>query len=228
MSVAEILSNSSNRGTVQIALKLGEEKLFQYAQKFGFGSSTLSGFQGETKGILHPINRWDGLTITRLPIGHSLACSLFQMHYAMGAIANGGVLFYPQLLRRIYNANGEIIRTFLPHQRRQVIKESTSEVMRNMLLLSSNSKAFIPQYNVTGKTGTTQKIINGHYSHSQHIASFCGFFPNRKPQIEITVVIDSPHTQGTAYGSVVAGPIFKEIAENLITYIGIPPESKLL
>jgi len=228
MNVAEILSNSSNRGTVQIALKLGEEKLFQYAKNFGFGSSTLSGFQGETKGILHPIKHWDCLTITRLPIGHSLACSLFQIHYAMGAIASGGTLFYPQLLRRVYNPNGEIVRSFLPRQRRQVIKNSTSEIMHNMLLLSSNSKAFIPQYNVTGKSGTTQKIINGRYSHNHHIASFCGFFPNRNPQIEITIVVDSPNTQGTAYGSIVASPIFKEIAEDLITYMGIQPEPKLL
>ncbi len=228
MNIAEILSNSSNRGTVQVALQMGEEKLYKYVRNFGFGESTLSGFQGETKGILHPIKHWDGLTITRLPIGHSLACSLFQMHYAMGAIANGGTLFYPQWIHRIYNTKGEIIRSFLPHPRRQVIKNTTSQTMRAMLLLSEHSKAYIPNYNVTGKTGTSQKIIQGRYSHNQHIASFSGFFPNQNPQIEITITVDSPKTQGTAYGSVVAAPIFKEIAEDLITYMGIQPEPKLL
>ena len=100
--------------------------------------------------------------------------------------------------------------------------------MRHMLLLSEQSKAYIPFYNVTGKTGTTQKIINGHYSHTQHIASFSGFFPNRNPQIQITLTIDSPHVQGTGYGSLVAAPIFKKIAEQIIPYLGIEPESKPL
>ena len=228
MTVGEILAKSSNRGTVQIAFRLGAERLYKYARWFGFGASTHCGLNGETKGVLHPIERWDGLTITRLPIGHSIACSLFQMHYAMGAIANGGILFYPQLVRRIYAANGEIVRTFNPQMRRQVLKEETSKTMRHMLLLSEQSKAFIPFYNVTGKTGTTQKIIDGHYSHTQHIASFSGFFPNRNPQIHITLTIDSPHVQGTGYGSQVAAPVFKKIAEQIIPYLGIEPESRPL
>lgn len=228
MSVGEILANSSNKGTVQIAFKLGAKKLYTYGKLFGFGSSTKSHLEGETNGIFHPINQWDGLTITRLPIGHSLACSLFQMHYAMGVIANGGTLLYPQLIRRIYKPNGDIVRTFEPKIRRRVIKEETSEIMRKMLLLSDHSKAYIHNYNVTGKTGTTQKIIHGHYSHNQHIASFSGFFPNKNPQIQITITVDSPHIAGTGYGSVVAAPIFKEIAEQIIPYLKIEPESKPL
>lgn len=228
MSVGEILANSSNKGTVQIAFKLGGKKLYDYGKLFGFGSSTKSHLEGETNGIFHPLNQWDGLTITRLPIGHSLACSLFQMHYAMGVIANGGTLLYPQLIHRIYKPNGDIVRTFEPNVRRRVIKEKTSEIMRKMLLLSDHSKAYIPAYNVTGKTGTTQKIIRGHYSHNQHIASFSGFFPNQNPQIQITITVDSPHVAGTGYGSVVAAPIFKEIAEQIIPYLKIEPESKPL
>ena len=228
MDVSEILSHSSNRGTVQIAFRLGAENLYRYAYKFGFGQSTISGFSGETNGILHPVKNWDHLTITRMPIGHSIACSIFQMHYAMGVIANGGTLFYPQFIRRIYDANGEIVRSFMPQKRRTVIKETTSKIVRNMLLLTAQSKAFIPHYYVTGKTGTSQKIINGHYSHQQHVASFSGFFPNQNPQISITITVDSPVVSGTGYGSVVAAPIFKEIAENIITYMGIPPLPKVL
>ena len=228
MTVPQILSNSSNRGIVQIAFCLGSEELYRYCKLFGFGDSTHSGFAGETRGILKEPKQWDGLTITRLPIGHGMACSLIQMHYAMGAIANGGVLFYPQCIQRIYDTSGEIIRTFEPKIRRQVIKPQTAEMMRKILLLSETSKAFIPHYNVTGKTGTTQKIVNGHYSHSQHIASFSGFFPNRNPQIQISIAVDSPHVRGIGYGAVVAAPIFKEIAETIIAYLEIPPESKLL
>lgn len=228
MTVPQILSNSSNRGIVQIAFRLGGNQLYRYCKLFGFGASTQTGFAGETRGILKEPKQWDGLTITRLPIGHGIACSLIQMHYAIGAIANGGILFYPQCIQRVYDDSGEIIRTFEPKVRRQVIKPKTAEMMRKILLVSETSKAFIPYYNVTGKTGTTQKIINGHYSHSQHIASFSGFFPNRNPQVQISIVMDSPQVQGIGYGAVVAAPIFKEIAENIITYLEIPPESKLL
>lgn len=228
MTVPEVLSHSSNRGTVQIAFRLGAKRLYDYARNFGFGASTKSGFPGETKGMLHPLERWDGLTITRLPIGHGIACSLLQMHYAMSAIANGGLLFYPQMVHRIYNIQGDIIHTFKPEVHRRVLKPETCRDMRRIMRLPEQSRAFIPQYNVTGKTGTTQKIVNGQYSHSQHIASFSGFFPNNNPQIHITLTVDSPKLQGTGYGSVVAAPLFKEMAESIITYIGLEPESKLL
>ena len=228
MSVADILHNSSNKGIVQIGFKLGAERLYHYGKMFGFGDSTLSGFEGETKGIFRPIKQWDGLTITRLPIGHSVACSLFQMHYAMGTVINGGTLMYPQIIRHVYDDKGNLLLTFPPKVHRQVLKPQTSQIMRSLLLLSENSKAFIPHYNVSGKTGTTQKIVDNHYSHTQHIASFSGFFPNRNPQIQITITVDSPHVIGTGYGSIVAAPIFKEIAENIIAYMGILPEPKLL
>ncbi|MDR2396650.1 MAG: penicillin-binding protein 2 [Puniceicoccales bacterium] len=227
MSVADILSHSSNRGIVQVAFKLGADKLFDYGQRFGFGESTKSGFAGETRGILHPPNQWDGLTITRLPIGHALACSLIQMHYAMGAIANDGKLMYPQLVKRIYDSNGEIIRTFLPVVRRQVIQEQTAKKMRQLLTHTASSKAYIPHYFVAGKTGTSQKIIDGKYSHTQHVSSISGFFPSQNPQIQITITVDSPQSQGTAYGAQIASPIFKEIAEGIIAYLGIPPESHI-
>ena len=223
MDVIEILHHSSNRGTVQIAFELGAERLYDYGRRFGFGETTQTGFPGETRGIFHPIKRWDGLTITRLPMGHALACSIFQMHYAMGAIANGGALMYPQFVKRIYNPKGEIAFTFEPKTRRRVLKETTSNTMRDLLLLDRHSKAFLEHYAVAGKTGTSQKIVDGHYSHSQHVASFSGFFPNQRPQVQITVVVDTPQIQGTGYGSVVAAPIFKEIAESVIAYTGLPP-----
>ncbi len=227
MSVADILTNSSNKGTVQVAFKLGAENLFRYGQRFGFGESTRSGLAGETRGIFRSPKEWDGLTITRLPIGHALACSLLQMHYAMGAIANDGQLMYPQLVRRVYDANGEIIKTFAPIIRRQVIKKQTAQKMRQLLTHSSSSKAYIPRYSVAGKTGTSQKIVNGQYSHTQHISSFSGFFPSKSPRIQVTIVVDSPQSKGIAYGSQIASPIFKEIAEGIIAYMGIPPQPQL-
>lgn len=228
MDVHEILSHSSNRGTVQIAFQLGAERLHEYGERFGFGHSTCSGFAGETSGIFHPLKHWDGLTITRLPMGHSLACSIFQMHYAMGVIANGGRLMYPQFVKRIYHPQGEIVRSFDPMVRRVVLKPSTTETVRKMLLLNNHSKAFLPHYFVAGKTGTSQKIINGRYSHSHHIASVSGFFPYQHPQLQITVVVDDAQVAGIGYGEVVASPVFQEIAKALISYLGMPPEPKTL
>ena len=100
--------------------------------------------------------------------------------------------------------------------------------MRDLLLLDGHSKAFLEHYAVAGKTGTSQKIVDGKYSHSQHVASFSGFFPNKRPQIQVTVVVDTPHIQGTGYGSVVATPIFKEIADSVIACTGLPPQTNIL
>lgn len=228
MDVGEILHHSSNRGTVQIGFKLGAERLYDYGRRFGFGETTRTEFAGETRGIFHPLNRWDGLTITRLPMGHALACSIFQIHYAVGAIANGGFLMYPQFVKRIYNPKGEGVHTFESKIRRKVLKETTARTMRDLLLLDEHSKAFVRGYAVSGKTGTSQKIVDGKYSHSQHVASFSGFFPNKRPQFQITVVVDTPHVQGTGYGSVTAAPIFKEIADNIIACTGLPPQTNIL
>ena len=145
----------------------------------------------------------------------------------MGAIANDGQLMYPQLVRRVYDANGEIIKTFAPIIRRQVIKKQTAQKMRQLLTHSSSSKAYIPRYSVAGKTGTSQKIVNGQYSHTQHISSFSGFFPSKSPRIQVTIVVDSPQSKGIAYGSQNSSPIFKEIAEGIIAYMGIPPQPQL-
>ena len=224
MRVDEVLSHSSNRGAAQIAFKLGEERLYEYGRKFGFGQNTQSGLEGETNGIFKPVEQWDGLTITRLPMGHGIACTILQLHYAVSAIANGGKLMYPQFIRRIYDQDGDIVQTFEPKVRREVIKPSTSKLMCQMLLSDHTSKAFIKNYHVACKTGTAQKIINGRYSHSEYVSSITGFFPNTNPRVHITVVLDNPHIRvGVPYGSVTAAPVFRKIAQTIIAYWGIEP-----
>lgn len=224
MRADEVLSHSSNRGAAQIAFKLGEERMYEYGRKFGFGQSTQSGFESETNGIFKPVEQWDGLTITRLPSGHGMACTILQLHYAVSAIANGGKLMYPKFIRRIYDHDGNILQTFEPKVRREVIKPSVSKLMCQMLLSDHTSKAFIKGYHVASKTGTAQKIINGRYSRSEYVSSITGFFPNTNPQVHITVVLDNPHIPvGVPYGSVTAGPVFRKIAQTIIAYWGIEP-----
>lgn len=224
MRADEVLSHSSNRGAAQIAFKLGEELMYEYGRKFGFGQSTQSGFESESNGIFKPVEQWDGLTITRLPSGHGMACTILQLHYAVSAIANGGKLMYPKFIRRIYDHDGNILQTFESKVRREVIKPSVSKLMCQMLLSDHTSKAFIKGYHVASKTGTAQKIINGRYSRSEYVSSITGFFPNTNPRVHITVVLDNPHIPvGVPYGSVTAGPVFRKIAQTIIAYWGIEP-----
>jgi cell division protein FtsI/penicillin-binding protein 2 len=228
LSVADIICKSSNRGAAQIGILLGPVRLHKYAQAFGFGQKTGFLLSGEENGILHPVRNWDDLTITRLPMGHAVGATPLQIHAAMSAIANGGILMKPQIVRRITDSVGDIVVGFEAVQRRRIISRSTARTMASLLqkVVSPEGTApaaAIPGFEVAGKTGTTQKIIDGHYSHSHHVGSFTGFFPASRPTVAVTVIIDDARLNGTAYGTTVAAPSFKAIAEQLIPYLGVNP-----
>lgn len=228
LSVEEIVVKSSNRGAALLGITLGEKKLHQYAQGFGFGEPTGFDLGLEVSGTLHPVAKWDGLTISRLPMGHSVNATPLQVHAAMGAIANGGVLMEPKTVRRVFDDYGETVVNFAPRAKRRVVSQETAFEVSRMLekvvgLEGTARQAFIPDYGVAGKTGTTQKIINGRYSNRHHTASFTGFFPVNDPRIVITVVVDDPQCEGVGYGGRVAAPAFKNIAKHCIRQLGIAP-----
>lgn len=228
LSVREIVSQSSNRGAAQLGILLGAERLYNYCRDFGFGVPTGYEASGEVGGILHPVKDWDGLTITRLPIGHAISATPLQVHYAMSVIANRGVLMQPQLVRRIFDRETGTVLTFKPMPRRRVLSNRTAQIMTQMLKdvvdpEGTAQQADIPGFQVAGKTGTSQKIINGSYSTSQHVASFVGFLPANRPQVVITVVVDDPQCDGIAYGGRVAAPTFRKVAQQIIKYKGIQP-----
>lgn len=231
LTVAEIIAHSSNRGAAQLAMEMGADRFYKYARAFGFGE--ISGFPvgGEVEGMMAPPNKWDALTITRMPMGHSVAATPLQMHMAMGVIASGGYLLQPQIIHQIRDASGEIVYRYDTIVKRSVITEKTAEIMARMLMGVASSEgtaptAAIPNYEVAGKTGTTQKIINGRYSEKHHVASFVGFFPATRPQVAISVIVDDADAHapnGVAYGTSVAAPSFKHIGEQLIQYLDIKP-----
>ena len=235
LTVAGIISHSSNRGAVHLGMLLGDQKMYDYARAFGFGAKTGFPFGGEVDGLLAPPKHWDGLTITRLPMGHAIAATPMQIHYAMAAIANGGVLLRPQLIRQVREANGDLVFDFADQPRRRVISEATARTMARLLMGVTSPEgtapeAAIPDYEVAGKTGTTQKIIDGRYSERHHIASFIGFFPATRPEVVISVIVDDADARcprGVAYGAKVAAPVFKRIAERLIQYRDIRPVADL-
>ena len=232
MSVQEIMELSSNRGAARLGGLLGEDRLYKYARAFGFGESSGYGLGGEVAGILPQVKNWDGLTISRMPMGHAISATPMQVHMAMATIANGGVLMRPQVVRRIEDKDGILVHEFTPVQRRRVVRQETAELMSRLLVgvvspKGTAPRAVIPGYEVAGKTGTTQKIIDGRYSSSHHVGSFVGFFPASRPRLVISVIIDDARLNGTAYGATVAGPSFKTIAEQLIQYYGISPTQPL-
>ena len=228
LSVADIVTHSSNRGAAQLAMLLGEQRFYDYARQYGFGQSTYFPLGGEVRGTLTPPDQWDGLTISRMPMGHAVDATPLQIHMAMSAVANGGVLLRPQIFKEIRDPAGNIVRTFPPEKRHQVLKAGTAAELAQLLtgvVREGTAKGFdIPGFEIAGKTGTTQKLVEGKYSSRHHVASFVGFFPASRPEVVLSVIVDDAKVSGgIAYGRVVAAPAFHHIAEQLIQYLDIKP-----
>jgi cell division protein FtsI/penicillin-binding protein 2 len=175
--------------------------------------------------------KWDGLTITRMPMGHAVAATPLQMHTAMTVIASGGLLLRPQVIKQIRDAQGEVVYRYGAVSKQRVVSEATAKTVGKMLMgvVAPDGPAkeiAIANYQVAGKTGTTQKIIGGKYSTKHHVASFVGFFPATRPRVAISVIVDDADEHapnGVAYGRTVAAPSFKRISEQLIQYLEIKP-----
>lgn len=218
MTLTDVLRKSSNRGSAQIAIRLGDEKFYSYVKAFGFGEKTGYGFDGEVAGILRPPNLWDGLTITRMPMGHAIAVTPLQVHMAMSVLASDGYLLTPLLVENIHAPDSTIDVGTALHQtayRRKVLRKSTVLQMRQML--ANPADIIDQQIPICCKTGTAQKIVDGKYVHNRHVASTSGFFPAMKPKFVITVVIDSPESKngGITWGGTYAKPVFKDLARSL-------------
>lgn len=240
LTVAEIVSRSSNKGAAQIGMKLGKERIYQYARAFGFGRALGFPTGGEVGGILNRPEKWNELDITRIPMGHTIAATPLQMICAMATIANHGVLLRPQIVREIRDAAGERVYSYEKAEVGRAISRPTADLMARLLMgvalkEGTGETAAIPGFQVAGKTGTTQKLLpvtlaNGRtelrYSDKHHIASFVGFFPATNPQVAIAVIVDDAdaHAPGNyATGHVVAAPAFKHLGEELIPLLNIAP-----
>ena len=231
LSVAEIIAYSSNKGAAQLGILLGARRFYGYVRSFGFGQITGFPVGGEVPGMLRSPEKWDGLTLTRMPMGQSVAVTPLQMHQAMSVIASGGVLLQPQLIREIRDPSGEVVYRLGRAEVRRVISARTAQTMARLLSRVASDagnapQAAIPGYDVAGKTGTAQKAENGHYIEHHHVSSFVGFFPAGNPQVAISVIVDDSDETlvgGTAFGAHVAAPSFRHIGEQLIPYLSIQP-----
>jgi cell division protein FtsI/penicillin-binding protein 2 len=221
LSVAEILSHSSNVGAVTIGLEVGAEKFSRWIDRFGFGRPTGIQFPGEEQGLVPRLDEYSGSTMGNLPMGQGLSVTPIQMLAGYAAIANGGILKRPQLIEDV---GGEPV----PEPKGQrVISASVASQVREMLegVLAPGgtaSEVSVPGYTLAGKTGTAQVAENGTYSKTKYVASFIGFAPAKDPQLLVAVIVDEPH--GEIYGGSVAAPAFGKIAEFALPYLGVPPE----
>lgn len=224
LTVEQALAHSSDVAAVKIGLRLGQERLYQYVRQFGFGSRTGIDLPGEEQGLVEPLSRWSGLSIGAISIGQEVGVTALQVLAAYSAIADGGVLRPPRIVRDL--VQGSSVTTPQPGATRRVVSERTAELMRHMFMEvleeGTGKKAQLNGYSAGGKTGTAQKIVNGRYSHSSHVASFVGFAPVNHPAIAVLVSIDSP--AGQYHGAEVAAPVFKEIAEQTLASLNVPKD----
>ncbi|MGB8222868.1 MAG: penicillin-binding protein [Polyangiales bacterium] len=231
LTPTQVLAHSSNIGTAKIALALGKKDLYRAFRRFGFGEPTRIGMPGETAGVLRHYRRWYEIDTAAVSFGQGMSVTNVQMATAMGAIANGGRLMQPILVRRMVDGHGETIEETTPRVRRQVVPRQVAKLVGQMLTAVTESggtavEAGVDGYLVAGKTGTAQKAdyAHGGYAKDTWLASFIGFAPADRPAVVISVVIDEPVI--AHYGGTVAGPVFRRIAEATLRHLGIAPEGR--
>jgi cell division protein FtsI (penicillin-binding protein 3) len=224
MSVAQILSHSSNVGAITLAKRLGQRRLAQWISRFGFGRQTGIDFPGESGGIMLPEKDWSGSSIGNIPIGQGIAVTAIQMAAAYASIANRGMWVQPHLVDHIGDGRSKIAprrRIVSPWVARQLMG-----MLKNVVAEGTGTLAEVPGYQVAGKTGTAAKPDpQGGYSDTRYVASFVGIVPASRPRLVILVSVDEP--RGAIWGGVVAAPAFAQIAKFDLQYLdgGIQPDA---
>lgn len=227
LTVAEALAQSSNVGAIKLALLIGNESMYDYMRRLGFGSRTGIDLAGESPGILRQLNRWQPSSIGSIAMGQEIGVTPLQMATAYSVLANGGMLVKPYLVRELRSPDGAVLFQAKP-ETRQALKPETTRALRGMLegvtLRGTARKAQLEGYTAAGKTGTAQKIDpkTRAYSPTKYIGSFVGFAPVNNPRVVIIVVIDEP--LGAYHGGEVAAPVFREIAEQILPELSVTPD----
>jgi len=231
LTIKDILVKSSNIGCTKIAERLGDEQFYNYIKKFGFGEKTDIDLPGESPGSLADLEDWDVVKRSQISFGQGIGVTAIQMITAVSAVANGGFLRKPTLIKAVIDENGKVEDQIYPKFIRRVISQKTAESISNMLTLAvdegTGKNARIPGYRIAGKTGTAQKYIKGQgYSNEKLIVSFIGFAPAENPKFIIYVVIDEPGGKEPSGGKD-AAPVFREIALRLLSYYRILPSEEI-
>ena len=220
LSFTDVIVKSSNVGASKVGVELGPERLLRYVQRFGFGQAISPDFLGQSRGIVHSAAGLSDADLARVSIGYTIAVTPLQMAAAMNAVANGGELVEPRVVRALVGEGG---RRAVPRRAsRRVIAPETAATLTRMLeqvvVRGTARAAQLSGYTASGKTGTAEKLVDGRYSKTRNVASFAGFAPSTRPELTILVVIDDV----AAGGGVVAAPVFQRIAEATLRHLGVP------
>ncbi|KYZ77099.1 stage V sporulation protein D [Anaerosporomusa subterranea] len=219
----EVVEHSCNVGFVNVGLRLGRDPFYNYIESFGFGQPTNIDLSGEASGIMIKRSAIKPINIATIAIGQSIAVTPIQLLTAVSAVANGGQLLRPQIVREVKDKDNQILRTFQPDIKKQVLDLETASVVRGILERvvenGTGRNAFVENGHVAGKTGTAQKVEGGAYAPDKFIASFVGFAPANDPQIAMLVVIDEP--SGLYYGGQIAAPVFGRVMQDALQYLGV-------
>lgn len=228
LSVENILKVSSNIGAYKIADKMGRPVFYRYILNFGFGSKSGIDLPGEAPGHVRPAGRLSPIGFANMSFGQGISVTALQLVNAISAVANGGYLMKPFVVRKVVNEKGETVLANFPMRIRRVISKEASEQITYMLkrVISGEGtglRAALEGYQIAGKTGTSQKydLETGGYSRERHISSFIGFLPADDPKLSILVLLDEPKDH--YYGGRVAAPVFRRIAEQSLAYMKIAP-----
>lgn len=224
-TITDIITFSFNTGTAAMGLRIGCRTYHNYLRKFGFGEVTGIELPGETEGIVTPLKEMTEINLATMAFGQGVAITPIQIVSAVQAIANKGVQMKPHIVKEIIDTKGNVIKSFKPSVKSRPITPETSakmlKILQNVVEKGTGKKAKVPGYLCGGKTGTANVVENGVYVSGKYVASFCGVVPIEDPRLVILVKVE--HPADIPWGGVVAAPVFKEVAQESLWRLGIPP-----
>ena len=222
------VAKSSDIGMIRVAQRLGREQFARYMRDFGFGAPTGVELPGESSGLLRPTAKWSAISLASLSFGQEVGVTALQMTMAASAVANGGYLMKPLVVRRVEDKDGRVVKESKPLAVRRVLQPETvdtlTDLLKGVVREGTGRHAAIPGYVVAGKTGTAQKIDpSGRYSMVDHVASFVGFAPASHPALVVLVSLDTPRGPHNEGGDV-AAPVFARVMEQALRHRAVPSD----
>jgi cell division protein FtsI (penicillin-binding protein 3) len=227
LSVKEIMQKSSDVGAIKLALRVGDERFADHIAHFGFGKPTSVDLPGEERGLAKPASRWTKSSVGSIAMGQEIGVTPLQVVRMVSAVANGGILYQPYVVKKVQHPEKGILTETQPHGERAISSETAAklqDMLEGVVTDGTAKTSKLDGYTAAGKTGTAQKIeeTTGRYSATKYVASFAGFAPATNPLISMIVVIDEP--VGLHHGGEIAAPVFKRVAEQVLRYMSVPPD----
>jgi Cell division protein FtsI/penicillin-binding protein 2 len=233
LTVAEIIKKSSNIGAAKICARMNAETFYRHIRDFGFGEKTCIDLPFESPGSVRPYQGWKEIEKSNMAFGQGISVTGLQLISALSAIANGGYVMRPYIVKGIVNEKGEYLKKNFSNVVRTAISAQTAKALTEIMIGVTTEggtgvAAAIPGFEVAGKTGTAQKVdpVTRRYNWARPIASFMGFVPAREPRIAVLIVVDEP--KGRGFGGTVAAPAFRSVAEEVLHYLNVFPDPNLI